>query len=331
MIKLFIVSSENNNSFGVNIVLKNLSKELNKYCLINKNFPIKSLLNSKNKILHIHGCWSLKIFFYFILAKLANIRVILSPHGMVDPYSFKLKPIKKKIAWIFFQKFIFKHSDLIIVNSILEKKNIIKLIKTKKIKIVPHGVENLEKIKFKKTPKKRNLRFVYFSRIHPVKNLMGLVEIWKEDNFFKNYKLYIYGDVSNEDYFYKIKKIMFKKKNFVYKGPLYRNKINTLSKYDVLLYPSLSENFGLVILEALAGGLYLVINKNLPWKFLEKKNLASLIKFKKKDLISTIKKIEKNQNIIFSMKRKKNIEKILYENYRWKNIALKYNEIYNSI
>ena len=122
MIKLFIVSSENNNSFGVNIVLKNLSKELNKYCFIHENFPIKSLLNSKNKILHIHGCWSLRIFFYFIIAKLANIKVILSPHGMVDPYSFKFKSIKKKIAWIFFQKIIFEYSDFIIVNSLLEKK-----------------------------------------------------------------------------------------------------------------------------------------------------------------------------------------------------------------
>ena len=30
MIKLFLISSENNNSFGVNIVVKNLSKELKK-------------------------------------------------------------------------------------------------------------------------------------------------------------------------------------------------------------------------------------------------------------------------------------------------------------
>ena len=82
MIKLFLVSSDNNNSFGVSAVIKNLSKELNKYCMVNKNFHINNLLNSQKKILHIHGCWSLKVFFYFIIAKLLNIKIILSTwHG----------------------------------------------------------------------------------------------------------------------------------------------------------------------------------------------------------------------------------------------------------
>ena len=62
-----------------------------------------------------------KSFFYFIIAKLLNIKIILSPHGMADPYSFSLKPIKK-FAWVFFQRFIFQYSDFIIVNSYLEKK-----------------------------------------------------------------------------------------------------------------------------------------------------------------------------------------------------------------
>ena len=173
------------------------------------------------------------------------------------------------------------------------------------------------------------MKFVYFSRIHPVKNLLKLVEIWKSDEFFKELKLYIYGDISDEEYFDKIKKIIFKRENFIYKGPLYKNKIKTLSKYDVLIYPSLSENFGLVVLEALAGGLYLILNKDLPWKTLKTKDLASLIKFEKKNLISSIKIINKNRNTIFSERRKNDIKKMLIKDFRWKKIALKYFEIYN--
>lgn len=331
MIKLFLISSENNNSFGVNIVLKCLTKELKKYCQINEKFHFNKIFKTNNKILHIHGCWSLKILFNFIIAKLINIKIILSPHGMADPYSFKLKPIKKKIAWIFFQRFIFKFSDLIIVNSFLEKKNICNLIKVKKIKIIPHGINGFKKIKVNKLSKNKKIKFVYFSRIHPVKNLQNLIDIWINHKFFTNHKLYIYGDVSDSEYFRYIKQRIFKKDNLIYRGPLYKNKIKVLSKYDVLLYPSHSENFGLVILEALAAGLFLVINKNLPWKFLQNKNFASLIKFDKKNLICTIKNIEKNKNKIFSIKRIKNIEKTLKKNYKWEKIALKYYKIYNSI
>ena len=41
---------------------------------------------------------------------------------MIDPISLNQKKIKKKIALFFYQKFIFENSDLIIVNSKIEKK-----------------------------------------------------------------------------------------------------------------------------------------------------------------------------------------------------------------
>ena len=39
-----------------------------------------------------------------------------------------------------------------------------------------------------------------------------------------------------------------------------KNKILNLSTYDVFILPSKSENFGLVVLEALNAGLYLILN-----------------------------------------------------------------------
>ena len=92
-------------------------------------------------------------------------------------------------------------------------------------------------------------------------------------NFLKNLNYTFMVTFQMKNILTKLKKIIFKRENFIYKGPLYKNKIKTLSKYDVLIYPSLSENFGLVVLEALAGGLYLILNKDLPWKTLKLKNL----------------------------------------------------------
>ena len=60
---------------------------------------------------------------------------------MIDPFSLKQKSLKKKIALLLYQKFIFEKSDLIIVNSNIEKKNFLKITKNiQKITIIPHGI-----------------------------------------------------------------------------------------------------------------------------------------------------------------------------------------------
>lgn len=324
MIKLFFLFSEDNNSFGVNKVVNILAQELKKYCSINNKFSALEFIKSKKNIIHIHGCWSIKIFIYFIIGKIFGKKIVLSPHGMLDPYSFTQKPFKKKFAWILFQKFIVNKSHVIIVNSNIEKKNIKKLINKKEIYVIPHGIKK-KIIPKKKLSFKSNYKYVFFSRIHPVKNLKKLVEIWSNNKFFENKILHLYGDISDKKYYYEIKKIISKRKNILYKGALYKKKILTLSRYDIFLFPSVSENFGLVVLEALSAGLYLIINKNLPWQILEKKKFATITNFQTKNLINSIKSSEKK---IISKNRKQRIAKFLHENYSWNKISKLYFDIY---
>ena len=88
MNNIFFISSENNNSFGVNQVLKNLKASLIKKCHINKSSGIWHFINTKYDLIHIHGCWKIRIIFYFIFSKIMKLKVIISPHGMLDPFSF---------------------------------------------------------------------------------------------------------------------------------------------------------------------------------------------------------------------------------------------------
>ena len=121
------------------------------------------------EIVHIHGCWRPKLLIIFLLAKIRFRKIVISPHGMIDPLSFAQKEVKKKLAWYIYQKYIFSFSNLIIVNSKFEKKNLIKKIKlNQNIKIIKHGVDASKKINKRKNNGK--LSFVFFSRIHPSKN-----------------------------------------------------------------------------------------------------------------------------------------------------------------
>ena len=75
----------------------------------------------------------------------------------------------------------------------------------------------------------------------------------------------------------------------------------------------------------MSAGLFLIINKNLPWKKLQGKKLASLIKFSEQNLIKSIKDNKKN---IFSITRKKIINKFLKKNYDWNKISQIYLNTY---
>ena len=95
----------------------------------------------KPDILHIHGCWKIRLLLFFLLAKTTGVKVI-SPHGMMDKNFLNQKKTKKKIALFLYQKLIFKNSDLIIVNSKLEKKLLKQISEIRKIRIIYHGVKN---------------------------------------------------------------------------------------------------------------------------------------------------------------------------------------------
>ena len=320
MLKVLYFSSETKKKFGVYEVINILKKKLQKKIIVKISDNINDIFLYEPNLIHIHGCWRPNLFIVFLIAKLKKIKIIISPHGMLDPFSLSQKKIKKKIAWLLYQKLMFNYSDLIIVNSKLEKKNVKKKIQfKKKIIIIQHGISISESFKINKNNNK-DLRFIFFSRIHPSKNLKSLIEIWKENSFFKKYKLDIFGEIAHKKYFLNIKRKIKREKNINYRGVIKGNLQKSLTKYDILIHPSKSENFGLVILEAMSSGLFLILNKKLDWKFLSDKGFAYCINFNKFDLKSKILKIENKKRIIKSKIFRKKLYDFVKKNYNWNRI-----------
>ncbi len=308
MIKVLFISSEKSNKFGVSKVVNSLKKNLQKKIRLKFSNSIINFIRYKPNLIHIHGCWNLKLLLFFLISKLISAKVILSPHGMINPISFNQKKLKKLIGWYIYQKLMFLNSDLIIVNSPLEKKNLQRRIKnTNKIYVIPHGIDIKPKKNIIKLSSKSKLKFVFFSRIHPSKNLEKLINIWTNNTFLKNFELSIYGEVTDHKYFSKIKNKILNAVNLKYLGPLYNNNHAALSKYDIFLLPSKSENFGLVVLEAMSSGLYILLNKKLPWKILQTRGFGKLIDINSTTLVKEVKKLELIKAKIRSKKFKKKL------------------------
>lgn len=332
MLKILYTSSESNKKFGVSKVVEaltdNLKKEKIKAKISNNIFD---LFFFKPNLVHLHGCWRFHLLLIFIFCKIKSIKTVISPHGMIDPFSFSQKKIKKQIAWLIYQRFILLKSDLVIVNSKQEKKNLLyKLNKNKKIIIINHGINFSKKFKLK-NKKKKDLSFVFFSKIHPSKNLLNLIKIWISDDFFNKYSLDLYGEIVDEEYYSQLESFIKTSKNIKYKGKLDRNIQNKLNNYDIFLHPSKSENFGLVIIEALSSGLYIILNKRLDWKILDDHGFGASIDFNKKDLKKLISEIKINKNYLTNINCKKKRLEFVKTRYNWKNIIYDYIKEYTNL
>ena len=250
---------------------------------------------------------------------------------MMDQNSLNQKKIKKKLALFFYQKLIFKKADLIIVNSMIEKKNLlIHVPGLKKVQIIPHGVD-IDKKFFPKKNLNKDLRFVFFSKIHKSKNLLILTRLWEKSNYLRKFNLDIFGEIDDESYFFKINKIIKVTRNIKYLGSLNKKIQQNLSKYDVFIHPSKSENFGLVIYEALSSGLFLILNKKLKKKELTENKFAMNINFDLNTINNSVRQILKNKRYIKSLNYKKKCFNFIKINHNWDLISKDYIKKYLNV
>ena len=118
-----------------------------------------------------------------------------------------------------------------------------------------------------KVKKSGSASFIFLSRIHPKKNLKAAV------SYFSNIKgkvdFDIYGPLEDPAYWdecmEEIKKLP-DNINVNYRGLVSHEDIHkTFNKYDAFVFPTLSENYGHVIAEALFSFCPVIISDQTPW------------------------------------------------------------------
>src|SRR5437763_11925081 len=124
-----------------------------------------------------------------------------------------------------------------------------------------------------RSPRKRTgeVSFVFVSRVSPMKNLLAAIEMLSAlpgEVLFD-----IYGPVDDQAYFLRCRQAAAKLPPNVkvcFKGPLPHEEAQAkFAEYHFFLFPTLGENFGHVIVEALAAGCPLIISTETPWSSLQ--------------------------------------------------------------
>lgn len=200
--------------------------------------------------------------------------VIIAPRGMLGKGALKIKPLKKKAFLAitkttgFFKNVTWHATDM-------EETEDIKLAYGNKVNIFQSPNISILAIKENFIEKKQNeLKLVFFSRISSKKNLIYALQILTKVS--SNIELDVYGSIEDVAYWEKCKQYI-KENNLNVK---YRGKLNpaqvqeTLTNYHFLFFPTIHENFGHVIVEALSSGCGLIISTNTPWRDLNRNRVG---------------------------------------------------------
>lgn len=196
--------------------------------------------------------------------------ILLTSHGMLEPWIIGRNYWTKKLPAIWlYQRWAVKNADVIVSTAEEERKHILALGWNNNIAMVPNGIDTKSIVMKTEWNDAGNLLFM--SRVHPKKGLEILIEALTAT---EKLNLTIAGD-GEADYIAALKKLVTTKgldSRVKFVGPVYgEKKWEMIRQADVVALTSYSENFGLIVAEALASGTPVLTTTGTPWKSIEER------------------------------------------------------------
>jgi glycosyltransferase involved in cell wall biosynthesis len=223
--------------------------------------------NIKNyDALHIHSIFSYSSTSSMLIARLKRVPYIVRTIGQLNTWSLSQSRRRKLVMLLLIEKSNLMASFAIHVTSRSEKDDVKKICNHDNILCLGLGVEISKTDQLIHVSQHEETRFIFLSRIHPKKQLDKLLEalstLYNSYNK-RSWRLFIAGDGDHK--YIEYLKVLTEDKGISnrveWMGHLgEEEKFSLMGTCDWYVLPSLSENFGLSVVEALASGLPVIIS-----------------------------------------------------------------------
>lgn len=222
-------------------------------------------------IYHGHGLWEYPTHAIANYARKARKPYLISPRGMLYPEALNKSALFKKLAMLLYQRKDLERATVIHATCYQEMIYIRDMGFQNPIAIIPNSIDisnPIELLPILKT--KKQVGFV--GRFAKIKNLEMLLQAWADSGAKQgDWELVLIGDGDSD---YKNGLIQLAKslgiENLRLTGFLSgKEKEKALKNLDYLVLPSKSENFGMVVAEALLREIPVIASKGTPWEDLQ--------------------------------------------------------------
>jgi len=251
-------------------------------------------------IIHNHGLWNPVNIAAGYLIPRHGCKLVCSPHGTLTEWAMNHSARKKKILWPL-QRQVLENASLIHVTSQSEYLDVRRLGFKNPIALINLGISLPHFVEVKPCSNSKTLLFL--SRIHEKKGVDNLLRSWKEiQEQFPCWSLKIVGK-GDESYVDNVKclakKLGLERVQFC--GPVYGvDKINLYKSSDLFILPTFSENFGIVVAEALSCSVPVVVGKGAPWEDVIKNNCGWWVDNSVEALVKILQKAMRLDNTVLS-------------------------------
>ncbi len=218
-------------------------------------------------VLHGHGLWLMPNIYPARAAKRYGVPLVISPRGMLGAEALAFSRTRKRAAWALGQRRALQTAHCFHATSESEAEDIFRAGLTAPVAVIPNGIHIPEG-----PPTRGGRTVLHLGRLHPKKGIDRLINAWaKVANRHPEWRLCIVGP-SERGYRDKLeaqaRAINAPRVDF--NDPLYGDqKLAAYRNAGLFVLPTLNENFGMVVAEALAVGVPVISTKGAPWQALE--------------------------------------------------------------
>lgn len=239
---------------------------LRRLCFSHELMNALSQCASDIEIYHSHGLWLMPNLYPAWACRRSETALVVSPRGMLGRAALRFSRLKKLGFWYALQRSAMCEAKCLHATSDQEYEEIRAFGLHNPVAMIRNGIDlpNLTE----KLPMKKERIVLSLGRIHPKKGLDMLVKAWAMvESQLPGWNLKIVGS-DEAGYANKIKVLASEcgASRITFEDPLYGDaKFSELQNADIFVLPSLNENFGLVVAEALASGTPVISTKGTPW------------------------------------------------------------------